>query len=99
MRKEELPVLSAEARCEDAEEEEDAAQEEREAEESVIRCAAREGADEEEQEDLRGADPGYRGGRVVERADVVGLEDAEGVYIAPYVEDDEVAHNGLGPGS
>lgn len=58
---------------------------------------AGEGANEEE-EDLKGADPGDGAGVVAQGGDEVGLENPEGVYVAPSVEDYEVAHDGLRPG-
>ena len=54
--------------------------------------STRKRADGEEQEDLNGADPGDVGGGAVEVLDVVDLEDAEGVDVAPCVEDDDVGH-------
>lgn len=47
---------------------------------------------------LHRADPGHGGRLEVQVVGVVGLEDAEGRDHAPGVEDDEVAHEGLGPG-
>lgn len=47
--------------------------------------ASRDGPDEEEEKDLHRANPGYIGGRPRERADVVGLEDAKGVYKSPAI--------------
>jgi hypothetical protein len=44
---------------------------------------ARERADEEEEKDLDGPDPGDVAGRFVESRCVVGLKNAEGVYKAP----------------
>ncbi len=58
--------------------------------------AAGEGADEEEEEDLEGADPGDVRGRAVQRGGVVGLEEAEGVDHAPGVHDDDVGAGDCG---
>jgi hypothetical protein len=54
-----------------------------------VRQPARERPDEEEEEDLDGADPGDVRRWTVEERGVVGLEDAVGVYEAP--SDDELA--------
>ena len=60
--------------------------------------AAAEGSDEEEEEDLHRADPGDVCLRPVEEGDVVALEDAEAVDVAPCVEDDQVGDQHLAPG-
>ncbi|KAI9643208.1 hypothetical protein NHQ30_007824 [Ciborinia camelliae] len=78
-----LPVGGRDGGHEDAEETQDGTGEEDGAEVAGVGQAAGEGPDEEEQEYLHGADPGDGGGGELERADVVGLEDAEGVYEAP----------------
>ncbi len=56
-----------------------------------IRQPSCECADEEQEEDLNGTNPGYVAGRTVERRYVVGLEDAEGVDKAPCVHYYEMA--------
>lgn len=94
---EELPVARGEGGHEDAEDLEDGAQGVGGSEEAVVGGAAGEGADEEEEEDLRAADPGDVGGRVAKGGDVVGLEDAKGVDVAPGVGDEQVAHDRLRP--
>ena len=48
---------------------------------------------------MEGADPGYLGLGEGEGGDVVGLENAEAVHVAPCVEDHEVGEEDLGPGS
>lgn len=55
------------------------------AEVACVGEAATEGADEEEEEDLEGADPGYVRRRAAEKSGVVGLKDAEGVDDAPAI--------------
>lgn len=83
LRQEHLPVGLADGRGEDAQDLEDGPRQEDGAEVARVRQPAGDGADEEEQEDLHGADPGDGGGRGGEGGDVVGLEDAEGVDEAP----------------
>ena len=95
---EKLPVRRTPRRREDADELQRQAGGEGVAEEPGVGGAAGERADEEEEEDLHGADPGDVRGGVVESGDVVGLEDAEGVDVAPRVEDGDVAHEDLCPG-
>ncbi len=83
LREEELRVGGALGGGEDADGEEDAAKEEDGAEVARIGEAARKGADEEEQEDVEGPDPGNVAGGAVEERGVVGLKGAEGVGPAP----------------
>lgn len=52
--------------------------------------AAGKGADEEEEEDLDGADPGDVGGGAAECGGVVGLEESERIDDAPGAHDDQV---------
>ena len=63
-----------------------------------VHGAAGKGADEEEQEQLRGHDPRDRGRGRVERFDVVGLEEAEAADVAPGIEHDKMAAEDLAPG-
>lgn len=72
-----MPVRGAEGGREDAEELEYGAEEEDGAEVACVCEAACKGADEEEEEDLDGADPGDCRGWEVECGGVVGLEDTE----------------------
>ena len=92
-----MPVFCAEGGHEDAEDLEERAGEECRTEETVVSSAAGEGSYEKKEEDLDAADPGDSGWRVVEGRDVVGLEDAERVDVAPGIEDDEMGHECLGP--
>lgn len=62
--------------------------EEGRAEEAGVEGAAGEGAEEEEERDLQGADPGDGAGGEREGGGVVGLEEREGEGVAPAVEDD-----------
>ena len=85
--------MLGEAGCKDPQHLEDGADEEQRAEVACVGEAARERADEEDEEDLERADPAYVcwcrcgvwwvGG--LEGEGVVGLEDAEGVDEAPCV--------------
>jgi hypothetical protein len=59
LREEEMPVARAQGRGKDADDLEDGAGNEQGAEVARVGEAAGEGADEEEEEDLDGADPGY----------------------------------------
>ena len=63
-----------------------------------VQGAAGYSTDEKDEENLNGANPGDGTARDAEGGDVVGLEDAEGIEISPGIEDDEVAHEHLGPG-
>lgn len=63
-----------------------------------VEGAAGKGADEVDEEDLHGADPGDGRGRGCQRAGVVRLEEAEGGQVAPAVDQHEVAHQHLRPG-
>lgn len=92
-----MPVFCAEGGHKDAEDLEERASEKCGAEETGISGAAGEGSYEKKEEDLDAADPGDSGWRVVKGGDVVGLEDAERVDIAPCIEDDEMGHECLGP--
>ena len=94
-----MPVFCAERSHEDAKDLEERTEEEGRTEETVVGGSAGEGSDEEEEEYLDAADPGDGGWRVVEGGDVVGLEDAERVDIAPGIEDHEMGHECLGPRS
>lgn len=83
LRQEQLPVRRAERRGHEADQLEERAQQEQRAEVARVRGAAREGTDEEEEEDLDGPDPGDGRGGEAEGGGVVGLEDAKGVDVAP----------------
>lgn len=92
-----MPVGCGDGCHEDSYESDDGTHEEYGAEISGVGEAAGEGSDEEEEEDLDGADPGDGAGGSLECAYVVGLEDAEGVYEAPCVHDDQMAEDHLSP--
>ena len=47
---------------------------------------------------MHGAYPGNIGRGMAKLLDIVGLEDAEGIDVAPCVEDDKMGDDGLGPG-
>jgi hypothetical protein len=85
LREEDLEIGFGERGHEEAEDTEKGADHEDGAEETSVAETPGEGADEEEAEDLDGADPGDVRGGSVEFLDVVGLEDAEGVYETPRV--------------
>lgn len=77
LREQELHVRGALRGGEDAEREEHGAGEEDGAEVAGVGEAAGDGADEEEQKDVEGADPGDFAGGAVEERGVVGLESAK----------------------
>ena len=92
-----MPVFGAQAGHENPQEEKKTTEHEDGAEQAIIGGPAGKSADEEEEEDLHGADPGDGRGRLLQCGNVVRLEDPEGVDVAPDVEDDQVAHECLGP--
>lgn len=77
MREQHLPVLFRYAGREDADDLKYRADGENVAEVSRVSEATGQGADEEEEEDLHGADPRDVGGGAAEGRGVVGLEEAE----------------------
>ncbi|KAK1456969.1 hypothetical protein CCUS01_09849, partial [Colletotrichum cuscutae] len=83
LREQELPVPRAGRGRQGARDDEDGAGCRDGAEVARVREAAGEGAYEEEEEDLDGADPGYVRGAAVEGLDIVALEGAKGVDHAP----------------
>ena len=92
-----MPVFCAEGGHKDAKDLEERAEKDGGTEETVVGGAAGEGSYEKKEEDLDTANPGDSGWRMVKGGDVVGLEDAERVDIAPGIEDDEMGHESLGP--
>lgn len=84
-----MPIRRGDGGHENSKETDYSADEEYGAEISRVGETTSEGTDEKEEEDLHGADPRDIGGRAFEGGDVVGLEDAEGVYETPVVVLDE----------
>ncbi len=95
LREEDLPVLRGDRGGEETERLEDDADQHHLAEVTPVREPAGQDADEEEQEDLDGANPRDIRGRPSQRAGVVRLEDAERADVAPGVQDDQVTRDDL----
>ena len=97
LREEDLPISRAQRRHEEAEDLDGYADGEDEAEVARVYCTAREGADQERDEDLDRADPADSGRVHPKVFGVVRLKEAERVDKAPGVEDDEMAQYCLTP--
>lgn len=83
LREDQLPVLSAIGCCKHSNSQENGASEENNPEVACVCQAACETADEKEEKNIEGADPGDFGGRAMKFLGIVGLEDAKGVCPAP----------------
>jgi hypothetical protein len=83
MREQDLPILCRDGRHHCAKDNEEAACDGDMAKVSGVGEAAGEGADEEEEEDVEGADPGNVGFGAVEGGDIIALEQTEGGDQAP----------------